>query len=180
MTHGFKRRTTLIAALAAFATAPLFAAQGDSVQANGQFVDQESGITVNFFLNANQTDNGSRGNPTVGVFGPGLGLCTTHGPGPDFGSPANNFTGNFPLANVQCGGAGNQTVKIDGCVANIEAHGFVHSDHPNVNFMGATTVDVRYQKTREGDQVKVTIYTPKEKILLSGKVAGSSMMSSCP
>jgi len=46
--------------------------------------------------------------------------------------------------------------------------------------MGSTTIDVRYQKSRGGDQMKVTIHTPKEKIQLIGKVMGAgAVLPSC-
>jgi len=61
-----------------------------------------------------------------------------------------------------------------------DTHGFTHSDHPNVSCMGSTTIDVRYQKSRGGDQMKVTIHTPKEKIQLIGKVMGAgAVLPSC-
>jgi hypothetical protein len=46
--------------------------------------------------------------------------------------------------------------------------------------MGTITVEVRYQKTGKSDDIQVTIYTPKEKIKLAGKVVGQTVtMPSC-
>ena len=109
---------------------------------------------------------------------PRLSLCAAHGPGaaPD----------SFPLQDIQCTGtsgrAGQQSVALNGCVANITAHGYVHADHPNVTYLGMMTVDIRFQKDAGPDDgiVQFTVHTPKAKIKLIGSVTGTVTMSTCP
>ena len=165
-------RTTVSGLLFALAL-PLAAAAapGDTLQASGTLSDNNTGIDYTFNLGAIQHGNGGRGDTDINIQGVTR-ACSVHGPGAD--------EGNFPYQGTQCGIAFGNTVVINGCVAELEAHGYVHSDHPNVNYLGSTTIDVRYQKTRNGDQMSVTIYTPKEKIQLTGKVTGAgATMPSC-
>lgn len=126
--------------------------------------------TGSFTITAVQQGAGGGGDTNINIQGRSR-ACSVHGPGAD--------EGNFPYQGVQCGTAFGNGVSINGCVADLEAHGYVHSDHPNVSYLGGTTIDVRYQKTRSGDQMKMTIYTPKENIELIGKVNGASVMPSC-
>lgn len=174
MAHRAPCISRLIAPAFAFVLAfPLCAAaaQGDTLQSSGLLVDNDSGFTYPFTITAVQNSGNGGGDTNINIQG-FTRACSVHGGGAD--------EGNFPYQGVQCGTAFGNGVAISGCVADLEAHGFTHSDHPNVSYMGSTTIDVRYQKSRGGDQMKVTIHTPKEKIQLIGKVMGAgAVMPSC-
>ena len=147
------------------------AAPGDTLQSSGTLVDNNTGLEYAFSFSAVQHGGRGRGDVDINIQGPSR-ACSVHGPGSDEGV--------FPYQATQCGIAFGNMASIDGCIADLEAHGFVHSDFPNVSYLGSTTIDVRYQKTRNGDQVAITIYTPKEKLQLAGKVVGAgAVMPSC-
>ena len=166
-----------------------FAAQGDVVTAGSidpsgnltaSFVDSSSGFIYHFFVEGIQNSAQTNGDTTIGVRGNGVRACSVHGPSVQFdpSGGAFNYGGNNPLGSVQCGTSYGETVKIDGCVALIQAHGFSHSDDPNVNYLGPVTIDVRYMRkpgNPAADQVEINIYTPKEPIKLSGKVTGGAV-----
>src|SRR3989442_2178925 len=111
---------------------------GASLNVNGTIDDH--GTSYGFSLSANESSTREgQGGVTLFLNGEGLSLCTVHGPGADPNS--------FPLTQVQCGGAFGQAVSITGCRAEIEAHGFSHSDFPRAaNYLGSMTVDVPFQK----------------------------------
>jgi hypothetical protein len=172
MTQGAFRTTRRFAtALALACPLAVLAAPGDTLQSNGVLVDNDTGMTYSFALTAVQNSGNGGGDTNINIQGVTR-ACSVHGPGAE--------EGNFPYQGVQCGMAFGNGVSINGCVAELEAHGYVHSDHPNLSYLGSTTIDVRYQKSRAGDQMKVTIHTPKEKIQLIGKVMGAgAVMPSC-
>src|SRR2546425_240981 len=82
------------------------------------------------------------------------------------------------------GGAGSQAVSITGCRAEIEAHGFSHSDFPReAIYLVTSTVDVKFQKKGPNSgEMKVTVFTPKRAITVDGPVTfnGPASMSTCP
>jgi hypothetical protein len=86
------------------------------------------------------------GDVALGLQGAALSLCTVHGSGAfvDF-TNVGNEAGETPV--YQCGRAFGQSVTVDGCVATIVAHGYVHADHPHDSYLGTMTVDVSFQKT---------------------------------
>jgi len=94
--------------------------------------------------------------------------------------PQTAFSGFFPLTGVECGIAFGQSVSINGCVALMSFHAYVHSDSPRVNFLGPATVDVMVQKNASGVRVNLTIYTPKTAITVQGSFTGTVGMSTCP
>jgi hypothetical protein len=139
--------------------------------------DNSSGTTYGFSLNANEsTTTAGKGGVDLALGGPSLSLCTAHATAP-------LTSGSFPYQNVQCGGAGNQSVAIDGCVATIRAHGFVHSDDPNSNVLDGMTVAIRFQKTGPASaNFDATISTVAKKVDIHGKATSGApiFMSTCP
>lgn len=189
-----------IAAVAAltFCVSQAFANQGDTVTVGSidaldnnhltaSFVDYASGRTYHFFMEARQTNANSqtKGDTTIGLGGPAISACSIHGGRAQlFGGAPFSYGGNEPFTGApQCGTSYGETVKIDGCTALIQAHGFSHSDDPHVNYYGTVTIDVRYKRkpgNPAADQIELNIYTPKEPIKLSGNViSGSINMPSC-
>jgi hypothetical protein len=139
--------------------------------------DNSSGTTYGFSINANENaTTAGKGGVDLELGGPSLSLCTAHATAP-------LTSGSFPYQNVQCGGAGNQSVAIDGCIATIQAHGFVHSDDPNSNVIDGMTVAVRLQKTGTSSaNFDATISTVAKKIEVHGKATSAApiFMSTCP
>jgi hypothetical protein len=157
---------------------------GGALAAFGAVTDNNSGTTYNFGLRANEDAvQAGVGSVVLGLGGPALSLCTAHSTAPlavDFTTTPE--TGSFPYQNVQCGRAFGQTVAIDGCVATIKAHGFVHSDDPNSNILDGMTVAVRFQKTGTSSaNFDATISTVAKKIDVHGKATtgGPILMPTC-
>lgn len=152
---------------------------GGSTHPWASFVDEGNGRTYHFNLRTSE-ENDSSGRAYLLLRGPSISVCTTHGGSADtWRAPIdpNNpgdvtFDGTSPLTEISCGTAFGQAVAIKGCVAKYEAHGFVHADYKQpVVYAGMTTIAVRYEKKSRGpDEIQVTLYTPKDKIKLSGKV----------
>jgi hypothetical protein len=72
-----------------------------------------------------------------------------------------------PLALIIAAKPNDQAVDIGDRVVEISAHAFVHSDAPNIVFIGPVTVDVRIEDT--AGKIHVEIYSPKGKTKLEGK-----------
>ena len=112
-----------------------------------------------------------------------LSLCSTHGPPAsiDGGDPS-FFFGIKPFLDIECGTSFYMPVSVDGCATNIQFHGYVHSDYPNIAYMGPTTVDLRLQKDVGATDgvADITVYTPKGNINLRGSVTGPVVMDACP
>jgi hypothetical protein len=147
--------------------------------------DNSSGTVYNFAIRANEDDFvAGKGSVAMELGGPSLSLCTVHVTGPLFVDFSTNpETGSFPYQNVQCGRAFGQTVAIDGCVATIKAHAFVHSDDPNVNVLDGMILSVRLQKTGASTaNFDATISTVGRKIEVHGKATAPSPigMPTCP
>ena len=185
-----------VAAVLTFNAGHLFAKEGDTVTVGSveaptnltaSFVNNANGLTYHLFLEAKQNSSDNKGATTIGLRGHGITICSIHGPSADLYPNSTSFGhgGNAPFATPtpttpgpQCGTASNQTVKIDGCTALIQAHGFTHSDAPNVNYWGSVTLDVRYMRkpgNPAADRIEINVYTPKEPVRFSGKVTGGTI-----
>jgi hypothetical protein len=170
---------------ALLATGSALAASGDvirvgSLASPATFVDENTGVSYQLFFEAIE-NNGGSGATTI-VLGGFSRACSVHGPSPVV-NPGSDFAygGNTPLVEVGCGTAYSQSVSINRCIATVEAHGFMHSDHPNVNYLGMTTIEVKYRKLTHGDKIELLLHTPKETVRLSGNVTGGGVtMTSCP
>ncbi len=152
--------------------------------APAEFMDKKTGTTYVFRLIANEdTVTAGVGDVTLLLEGNPR-ACSARGPDPfiDFGAGGPDFGGNTPLPDIECGTAFVMAVAVDGCIADIELHGFVHSDHPNVTYMGMMTLDLRFHKGVGGDAgiIDVTIHTPKGITELHGSVMGTVVMDTCP
>lgn len=168
----------VIAGSVGFAHTPAPSVPGGSISVTGAtLTDRRTGNEYLFDLVAEEDDvEGGFGRvTTLWVRGPSLSLCSAHG------SPAGDA--GFPLLDIECGFAEWQAVAINGCVAEIELHGYSHSDYPFVTYMGMMTLDLRLVIGEgPGDgRVQVTVHTPKEKIKLGGMLDGATIdMPTCP
>jgi len=150
------------------------------------FEDKDSGDVYNFRLIASEDD----GKVTMFLEGPSLTLCTARGsaasitfPEGPIGDPyGSEYSGNYPLNDIQCGTAYAMAVFNDGCQADIEFHGYVHSDYPWVTYMGMMTTDVKIKTGTdpEDNEIEIKIYTPKEEIELEGTFLEYIEMDTCP
>ena len=148
---------------------------GGTLDLHGQLTDTSTGEVYGFELHAEEDpDTAGVGGMFFALGGPNLGMCDGHGPGAE---PGTN-----PFAGFECGGSGNVSVRVDGCKASMETHGFVHSDHPNTVYFGSMTVDITYHRNA-GDadgRLSVVVYTPKEPITLKGDVFADHLeMETC-
>jgi hypothetical protein len=173
--------TTLGASTAGTAAAAQYDPGGDSVSVGPEatVVDRNTGFTYTFGLRADEGSGGG-GDVALGLQGPALSLCTVRGSGAfvDF-TNVGDEAGETPV--FQCGRAFGQTVSLDGCVATIVAHGYVHADHPYAPYLGTMTVDVRFQKTGAATgNLDVTVWAPKGKLEVHGKATGPIVMTTCP
>jgi hypothetical protein len=147
--------------------------------------DSSSKTTYSFALRADEDP------PTPGVGsvvmvlgGPAVSLCTVRMTGPlavDFSTAPES--GSFPYQHVQCGRAFAQTVAIDGCVATIKAHGFLHSDDPNSNVLDGMTIALRFQRTGPSSgNFDATISTVAKRVEIHGKATSGApiIMPTCP
>jgi hypothetical protein len=136
---------------------------GAQLQVNGTFQDDGRTYTVAWFAQESSTELGN-GITDIDVDGNRMQLCSVHV------SPGN------------CGTASNQAVSIEGCKALVEAHGLVHSDFPlPAIYLGDMTVEAAFKKQGANTgSIKLTIYTPKKEIVVSGTVTGFVSMSTCP
>ncbi len=165
---------------------PVTAAPGPGgnldIEPGASFEDNNTHFFYNFGLRAVESGAapGGLGDVVLEVVGPGISICTVHGSSAfvDF-TDVGNEGGVTPSA--QCGRAFGQSVKVDDCRATIQAHGFGHSDHPLINYLGSVTIDVDFRK-RSGTtgDLDVTVHTVAGKIMLKGKVSGTITMSTCP
>ena len=147
--------------------------------------DNSSKTTYSFALRADEDP------PTPGIGsvvmvlgGPAVSLCTVRMTGSldvDFSTAPES--GSFPYQNVQCGRAFAQAVAIDGCVATVKAHGFLHSDDPNTNILDGMTIALRFQKTGPSSgNFDATISTVAKRIEIHGKATSEApiIMPTCP
>lgn len=120
--------------------------------------------------------------------GPSLGLCSAHGSRAEIdwqmGSPPSDpysydYGGNQPLPDIGCGTAYSMSVEIDGCKGELQYHGYVHSDHPNIVYMGMMTLDFKIEQSGDGWEADIEVYTPKDEIKISGPVDGTVLISTC-
>lgn len=156
------------------------AAPGDNINwFNATFVDNSNKNTYNIGFNANESPTEAGvGGVNFFVNGPRLGLSTMHGANiaarEIFDYSTNPPSIVFAPAPLQIslweqGGAGNQAVSIGTQVVELSAHSWVHSDAPNIVYMGPVTADIRIE--RKSGQIKVVIYTPKGPIKLEGRLS---------
>lgn len=135
-------------------------------------VDAKSGISYQLFFEAMEVSAG-RGSTTIGMSGGQMRVCSTHGPGIDFSGTDFAYSGNMPFASIQCGTSYGQSVVINGCRATVEAHGFMHSDAPNLAHLGSTSIAIDFKKSTT---LKITIGGAE----LSGRItAGDVTMNTC-
>jgi hypothetical protein len=135
----------------------------------GTFVDKKSGNTYDFQIEAYEdVHEEGVGQVFFQLNGPRLSLTTVNkGWNPDTTPPPPQALQGHPLALIMGGSAGHQAVDIGEKVVEISAHAFVHSDAPNIVFIGPVTVDVRVEDT--AGKIHVEIYSPKGKTKLEGK-----------
>jgi hypothetical protein len=148
---------------------------GGSLNLLGQLTDSSTGVVYGFELHAEEDlNNAGVGGMFFTLGGPNLSMCDAHGPG---AAPGTN-----PFEGFECGGSGNVSVRVDGCEAEMETHGFVHSDHPNTVYIGSMTVDIAYhQRAGHVDgRLFVVVHTPKKSIKLMGDVSADDLeMETC-
>jgi hypothetical protein len=200
--------TVVVVLIGLFVIAPTFLVSGaasteDNILISARppldmatFVDNATKADYSFRLVASEED----GKVTFYLEGPTpMDLCSAHGPSayidfgeiPDGGDPYEyDYSGNYPFAVVEpddidaieCGTAQNMEVSIDGCQADIEFHGYIHSDYPLVTYMGMMTTDVSINigSDPEDNKIDITVFTPKEKIKLGGNFLGDVEMENCP
>jgi hypothetical protein len=150
---------------------------------DGTFIDSVTGWEYGFSLVAREADDSAGvGKVTLLVSGPGLSVCSAHGPGAeiDFSPGGEDFGGNVPLSEIQCGTAYGMPVSIDGCTAKTENHGYSHSDYPFHPYMGPSTTEFSLQKKSSGSLVTLKLYIPSGVIKLGGNVNGTVEMDTCP
>lgn len=157
------------------------------------FVDNATKKTYTVGFNANETEPGI-GNMGFFLNAPFLSVSSMHGanvairetwsysqtnpPTPPQVVVATDNNGNptpFNISLWEQGQAGHQAVSISREAMELSAHSFVHSDAPNIVYMGPVTVDVRLEK--QSGQIKVVIYTPKGPIKLAGLLSGTPSSS---
>jgi hypothetical protein len=163
----------------AFAEPPEFNASeapgvpGGSLSVEGEFVDVNSSGVYQLTFNADEDDsNAGVGSAFLYLRGPALTACDVHGPAAE--------PGITPLPSVTCGGSYGMSVAIDDCLAKVGLHGYLHSDHPHVTFIGLTCMDLVLEKVGDHYEIKITLYTPKGPIILAGTVTGDVSMDTCP
>lgn len=120
-------------------------------------------------------DKGGMGKATLWIGGPGLSACSTHGGSVDIdwsGSASEDWNGNFPLTEIQCGTAYGMRVAVDACEARIELHGYSHSDYPLITYTGSMTADVSFRKGDQPDtgEMTIKIFTPRGPLKINGPI----------
>ena len=156
------------------AAAGVPASPGGNLSVESPFVDDASGrgpFEV-IFTASEKTNSVGKGDAFLYLKGPGLTACDVHGPAAE--------PNLVPLPAVVCGGSHGMSVAIDGCRAKVALHGYVHSDHPHITFIGLTCIDLVVEKLDRSYEIEITIYTPKGPIVLSGTLTGSVAMDTCP
>ena len=179
-----------ILGLAASAPAPsslvLIKTPGGFLEAlNGTLIAAQTGASYDVSLVAREADTGiGVGNVTLLVNGPSISVCSAHGPTAsiDFSPGGEDFSGNNPLVDIQCGTAYGMTVHVDGCTAKVSLHGFGHSDTPYFPYMGPATVDLTFKQLAPlstNAQVVMNLFTPKGPIMLKGVMSAPIQMDTC-
>jgi hypothetical protein len=151
---------------------------------DGTLRDPATGQEYTFDLIARESeDSVGSGQVTLLINGPGISLCSAHGPGAeiDFSPGGEDFSGNNPLQEIQCGTAYGMTVSVDACAANVELHGYSHSDHPFISYMGPMTLDLAFRKSARPNSgtVMLKLYTVKGQIKLNGNLTAPIEMDTC-
>jgi hypothetical protein len=117
-------------------------------------------------------------------------LCTSNGspayidfenPNPDVGDiHENHYPGNSPLAEIQCGSAYGMAVEIKDCKAQLQFHGYSHTDYPFITYMGMMTAEVKVDIGDGANEIEIKVHTPKDEIELKGNFSGNVEMDTCP
>ena len=150
---------------------------------NDTLTDSTTGEQYSVSLVAREDDTTAGvGKATLLVSGPGLSICSAHGPSADidFSPGGEDFGGNNPLPEIQCGTAYGSAVSIDGCTAKVELHGYSHSDYPLRIYMGTSSTELTFRKASSGNQMSLRLFTPAGLIKLDGIVSGTLQMDTCP
>lgn len=150
---------------------------------DGTFVDTGTGGSYTLSIIAREFDSGvGAGKVTLLINGPWASLCSVHGPNAeiDFSGGGEEFGGNFPVQDIQCGTVFETTTSIDGCTASTELHGFTHSDPPFIPYLGPGTLEFSFRKSSANSGViNLKFYTPKGAFKLSGPLNGAITMDTC-
>ena len=150
---------------------------------DGTFVDKKTGDTYTISIVAREFDSGvGSGKVTFLVNGPWASVCSVHGPNAeiDFSGGGEEFGGNFPVQDIQCGTVFSTTTSIDGCTASTELHGFTHSDPPFIPYLGPGALEFSFRKSSANTgAVDLKFYTPKGAFKLSGNLSGDITMDTC-
>ena len=147
-------------------------------------MDSGTGNTFTISIVARESDDSTgSGKATLFIIGPSISLCSAHGPSAeiDFSAGGEDFGGNNPLQDIQCGTSYGMAVAIDGCTATTELHGYSHSDYSFIPYMGSIPLDFSFRKSAQPNTgvVNLKLYTPKGPIKLSGTMNGSITMDTC-
>lgn len=186
---GLLRKLAAVLCLIVFASAAPEARAGSGAQlAIGKynepvsFKDVATGQTYNLFFEAREETPGN-GDTTLLIFDSPANLCSVHGPSPEIlsGSAFDYSSGSNDYA-FECGTAYGESVSINGCKATMQAHGFVHQDHPLSNFLGTTTIDVALTKSGGIYKVAIRYWTPKGLRKIAGSLPQGAYRewASCP
>lgn len=135
-----------------------------------------AGRTYDFGLEAHEHGAvAGMGDVAIAVGGNAISLCSIHGSG----AGIDWSTGVGPIPSFECGMAGGMSVAIDGCVADVSLHGFVHADHSRVTYLGTMTLDLHLVKGASGTSVEMIVHTPKAPMKLQGVLTGPIVMGTC-
>lgn len=147
------------------------------------FTDAATGKTYKLFFEAREGSDAGSGDTTLLISDSPANLCSVHGPSPealagtafDYGSGTDDYA-------FECGTAYGESVAINGCKATMQAHGFVHQDHPLSNFLGNTTIDVAVTKSNAAYKVSIKYWTPKGLRKIGGTLPPGAYRewASCP
>lgn len=198
----FATISIIIVLLGLFAFAPTFLVSGAESPGGNLLIgdvsggtvgaasfEDEDGNTYQVRLIASEYDGSGGGQVTMLLDGGPVRFCSARGSDAeinfdtvvDCDNPFEcDFEGNQPLYDVSCGTAYEMAVDIDGCQAEIELHGYVHSDYPSVNYMGMMTSYVKVKTEAQDQEIEIEIFTPKDEIKLKGEVSGNVYIDTCP
>jgi hypothetical protein len=139
---------------------------GDSPPLQAKFTDIKTGIKFNLILRVVEREGGAGGG-VVSVFNYDfLSLC-----GVD--NPVLTGPGVQPFPSIQCTWNDGLSVSIKNNSAKATYSVYVNSGYPFVPYIGSATMEIKFNSLWKNPRVEVQIHTPKEKIILSGKITGT-------